>query len=229
MDYWRQTRMKRSFPPFAGSSALSILSSQSPTFVMDEVLAGKTATRRGQLHVLGVLAIVAVVLSGVGIYGLLAYTVSQRSPEIGVRLALGAESSRVGRMIFADRMRLALIGIVPGILGAYAAARGMSALLFGVAPGLSCNVRRGRRPGARDDVRGFAGAGVSGFADYADVHPESRVVGLHSRSTRRPARRSTAAIASRMTSSRKRRPTSWTPAGRSSTKSIGTTPAGRPR
>jgi predicted permease len=101
---------------------------------MDEVLAGDTATRRTQLQVLGVLAALAVLLSGVGIYGLLAYTVSQRSQEIGVRLALGADPSRVGRMIFADGMRLALFGIVPGVLGAYAAARGMSALLFGVAP-----------------------------------------------------------------------------------------------
>jgi predicted permease len=102
---------------------------------MDEVLAGDTATRRGQLQVLGVLAAVAVLLAGVGIYGLLSYTVSQRSQEIGVRLALGADPSRVGRMIFADGMRLALFGIVPGVLGAYVAARGMSALLFGVAPG----------------------------------------------------------------------------------------------
>ena len=98
------------------------------------MLAGDTATRRGQLQVLGVLAAVAVLLSGVGIYGLLAYTVSQRSQEIGVRLALGANPSGVGRMIVADGMRLAVFGIVPGVLGAYAAARGMSALLFGVAP-----------------------------------------------------------------------------------------------
>jgi hypothetical protein len=102
---------------------------------MDDVLAGDTATRQGQLQVLGVLAAVAVLLSGVGIYGLLAFTVSQRSQEIGVRLALGAEPAGVGRMIVADGMRLALFGIVPGVLGAYAAARGMSALLFGVAPG----------------------------------------------------------------------------------------------
>jgi putative ABC transport system permease protein len=101
---------------------------------MDAVVAGETATRRSQLEVLGVLAAVAVLLSGIGIYGLLAYTVSQRSQEIGVRLALGADPARVGRMIFADGMRLALIGIVPGLLGAYAAARGMSALLFGIAP-----------------------------------------------------------------------------------------------
>jgi predicted permease len=102
---------------------------------MDEVLAGDTASRHAQLQVLGALAAVAVLLSAVGIYGLLAYTVSQRSQEIGVRLALGAEPSRVGRMILADGMRLALVGILPGVLGAYAAARGMSALLFGVAPG----------------------------------------------------------------------------------------------
>jgi predicted permease len=101
---------------------------------MEEVLAGDTASRRAQLQVLGVLAAVAVLLSAVGIYGLLAYTVAQRSQEIGVRLALGADPATVGRMILADGMRMAVIGIVPGVLGAYAAARGMSALLFGVAP-----------------------------------------------------------------------------------------------
>jgi putative ABC transport system permease protein len=101
---------------------------------MDEVIAGETASRRGQLQVLGVFAVVAILLAAVGIYGLLAYTVSQRSQEIGVRLALGADPARVGRMILADGMRLALFGIAPGVLGAYAAARGMSALLFGVAP-----------------------------------------------------------------------------------------------
>jgi ABC-type antimicrobial peptide transport system permease subunit len=102
---------------------------------MDEVLGRDTASRRAQLQVLGAFALVAVMLSAVGMYGLLAYAVSQRSQEIGVRLALGAEPSRVGRMIFADGMRLALLGLVPGVGGAYVAARGMSALLFGVSPG----------------------------------------------------------------------------------------------
>jgi ABC-type antimicrobial peptide transport system permease subunit len=102
---------------------------------LEDVLAGETATRRAQLHVLGVLAGVAIVLSSLGIYGLLAYAVAQRSREIGVRLALGAEPSRVGRMILADGLRLAAFGIVPGALVAYAAGRAMSALLFGIAPG----------------------------------------------------------------------------------------------
>jgi len=101
---------------------------------LDTIVAGETASRRGQLYVLGVIAIVAIVLSAIGIYGLLAYTVSQRAPEIGVRLALGADPSSVGRMIVWDGLRLAVYGILPGLVAGYAAARGMSALLFGVAP-----------------------------------------------------------------------------------------------
>jgi predicted permease len=101
---------------------------------MDDVLAGETASRRSQLTVLGMLAVLAVLLAGVGIYGLLAYNLSQRAGEIGVRLALGAEPAQVGRMTFADGMRLAIIGLVPGIAGGYAAAQAMRALLFGIAP-----------------------------------------------------------------------------------------------
>jgi ABC-type antimicrobial peptide transport system permease subunit len=102
---------------------------------MEDVVAGETATRRSQLTVLGTLSVVAVLLAGVGIYGLLAYSLSQRATEIGVRLALGAEPAQLGRMVFADGMRLALIGLAPGVAGGYAAAQGMRALLFGVAPG----------------------------------------------------------------------------------------------
>jgi putative ABC transport system permease protein len=101
---------------------------------MEAVVAGETATRRAQLRVLGALAAIALLLSGVGIYGLLAFTVSQRSREIGVRLALGAEPSSVARMIVSKAMKLTLVGLVPGVLVAYAAARGMRALLFGVEP-----------------------------------------------------------------------------------------------
>ena len=94
----------------------------------------QTETRTAQLRVLGALAILALLLAGVGIHGLLAFTVAQRAREIGVRLALGAEPSSVRRMIVSEAARMAIIGVVPGILGAYAAARGMSALLFGVPP-----------------------------------------------------------------------------------------------
>jgi ABC-type antimicrobial peptide transport system permease subunit len=102
---------------------------------LEDVVAGETSTRRAQIRVLAALAGIALLLAGVGIYGLLAYTVSQRSREIGVRLALGAEPRTVARMIVSQGMKLALVGLVPGIAVAYAAARAMRALLFGIGPG----------------------------------------------------------------------------------------------
>jgi putative ABC transport system permease protein len=101
---------------------------------LHDVIEMQTADRRAQLGVLSALAAVALLLTGVGIYGLLAFTVAQRAREIGVRLALGAEPSRVARMIIGEAVRLALLGGIPGLIVAYAAARGMSALLFGIPP-----------------------------------------------------------------------------------------------
>jgi putative ABC transport system permease protein len=102
--------------------------------LLSEVVSGQTADRRAQLRILSALAAVALLLTGIGIHGLLAFMVAQRSREIGVRLALGAEPSRVARMIVGEAARLALLGGVPGVIVAYAAARAMSALLFGVPP-----------------------------------------------------------------------------------------------
>jgi predicted permease len=101
---------------------------------LNDVIVRQTADRVAQLWVLTALAAIALLLTGVGIYGLLAFMVAQRSREIGVRLALGAEPGRVARMIVGEAARLTLLGGVPGVLVAYAAARAMSALLFGIAP-----------------------------------------------------------------------------------------------
>ncbi len=103
--------------------------------LLSEVVTQQTATRRAQLQVLGALALVALLLTGVGIHGLLAFLVAQRAREIGVRLALGAEPSRVARMIVGEASRWALIGCLVGGGLAYAAARSMQALLFGLGPG----------------------------------------------------------------------------------------------
>jgi ABC-type antimicrobial peptide transport system permease subunit len=102
--------------------------------LLSEVVERQTASRRAQLQVLGALSLIAVLLTGVGIHGLLAFLVAQRSREIGVRLALGAERGRVARMIVKEAGLWTLIGCIPGILLAYAAARGMQALLFGIGP-----------------------------------------------------------------------------------------------
>lgn len=103
--------------------------------LLRDVVTGQTADRRAQLQLLGALAAVALLLTGVGIHGLLAFMVAQRSREIGVRLALGAEPGRVARMIVSEAAHLALLGGIPGLLAAYLAARGMGALLFGIPPG----------------------------------------------------------------------------------------------
>jgi putative ABC transport system permease protein len=101
---------------------------------MSEVVAGETASRRAQLRVLGALAVIALMLAGVGIHGLLAYTVSQRTREIGVRRALGASPAGIARIVVGEGLLLALAGIVLGVLAGYAAGKGMNALLFGVQP-----------------------------------------------------------------------------------------------
>jgi putative ABC transport system permease protein len=102
---------------------------------MDEIIATQTSSRLAQLRVLMILAAVALVLSAVGIHGLLSFTVSRRSREIGVRMALGAQATQVRGMILREGMLLAVAGVVPGAVVAYAAGRGMEALLAGVKPG----------------------------------------------------------------------------------------------
>jgi predicted permease len=103
--------------------------------MMTEVVDGQLATRNAQVRILGALALLALLLSAVGIHGLLAFTVAQRGREIGVRLALGAEPGAVARMVVGDAAKMAIFGVIPGVIAAYFAAKAMSALLFGVEPG----------------------------------------------------------------------------------------------
>ena len=102
---------------------------------MEEVIGAQTAARATQLGVLGVLALVALLLAGVGVYGLLSFVVSSRLQEIGVRLALGARSATIVRMVLREGIALTLAGVLPGAALAYAAGRAMQSLLVGVTPG----------------------------------------------------------------------------------------------
>jgi predicted permease len=102
---------------------------------LDEIVAGETAPRRAQLRVLMILAAIALLLTGVGIHGLLSFTVARRMREFGVRVALGARAGELLRMVLREGVVLALVAIIPGALVAYWAGRAMQSLLFGVEPG----------------------------------------------------------------------------------------------
>jgi ABC-type antimicrobial peptide transport system permease subunit len=79
-------------------------------------------------------SVVALVLSGIGLYGVIAYSVTQRTREIGVRLALGADSLSVKRLIVGGGLRLAMLGVAIGIVAAAASTRVLAHLLYGVSP-----------------------------------------------------------------------------------------------
>src|SRR5262249_37358973 len=99
---------------------------------MDDVLALAQARPRFLTMLLGLFSGLAMVLAAVGIYGLMAYSVTQRTNEIGIRMALGAPRARVLSLVLSHGMRLTLIGIASGLAGAVALTRLMSSLLFGV-------------------------------------------------------------------------------------------------
>jgi len=101
---------------------------------LTEVVERDTASRAAQVRVLSAFAVIAFVLAGIGIHGLLSFSVSQRAQEIGVRMALGAQSSDILRMVLRRSAVLALAGVIPGIALAYVAGRSMEALLAGVKP-----------------------------------------------------------------------------------------------
>jgi putative ABC transport system permease protein len=102
--------------------------------MMEEIVAEKTASRAVQARLLGSLAALALLLAGVGIHGLLSYTVSNRSRELGVRMALGAQRRDILGIVLGQGIRLATAGVALGVVLAHAAARAMSALLASVGP-----------------------------------------------------------------------------------------------
>src|SRR6185295_6959784 len=81
---------------------------------------------------LGIASALALILGAVGLYGVLSYIVAQRTREIGVRMALGAEAGRVRRMVVAQGARVVAVGVVIGVAAALAFTRALSSLLFGV-------------------------------------------------------------------------------------------------
>ena len=88
--------------------------------------------QRFNMWLMTAFGISALALAAIGIYGLMAYSVEQRTQEIGIRLALGADSSAVKNMVVVQGMRLAIVGVVVGIAASFGLAKLIASLLFGV-------------------------------------------------------------------------------------------------
>jgi predicted permease len=101
---------------------------------MDDIRAESVAPERLNLTLLSIFAGIALVLAVVGIYGVMSYTVTQRTHEIGIRMAIGAQPRDVFRMVIGQGMMLALIGVVAGLVLAFLLTRLMASMLFGVEP-----------------------------------------------------------------------------------------------
>jgi predicted permease len=99
---------------------------------MEDGIAGSLAQRRLALRVVAGFGAVALLLSAIGIYGVLAYSVTLRRREIGVRIALGSSRARVTGLVIRHAALMVLFGLIPGLIGAWAAGRAVRSFLFGV-------------------------------------------------------------------------------------------------
>jgi ABC-type antimicrobial peptide transport system permease subunit len=101
---------------------------------MDEIVASSLGQRRFAVQLLSAFSVLALVLSAVGIYGVMAYSVAQRRRELCVRLALGARPLDIRRLVLNQGVRLAAMGLVIGLIGGAVATQAMRSLLFSVSP-----------------------------------------------------------------------------------------------
>jgi putative ABC transport system permease protein len=101
---------------------------------MAEVISEHTGGTRYRTLLFGFFGLLALALAAVGIYGVMAYTVNQRTHEIGIRLALGAQKADVLRMVVGQGLRLTVAGLAAGLVGSLALTRLLSSLLYGVTP-----------------------------------------------------------------------------------------------
>jgi len=99
---------------------------------MDEIVARSTSRENFNMTLLTIFGAVALVLAAIGIYGLMAYSVEQRTQEMGIRMALGADRSTIRKLVVWQGMRLALVGVVLGIGAAFGLTRLIASFLFGV-------------------------------------------------------------------------------------------------
>jgi putative ABC transport system permease protein len=101
---------------------------------LEEYLAESVGPRKFNLRVLTIFSVTALLLAATGIYGVVSYSVKQRTQEIGIRLALGAGRMNIFRLVLGQGLKLVIVGVIAGALGAFGMTRVIRSLLFGVTP-----------------------------------------------------------------------------------------------
>jgi putative ABC transport system permease protein len=101
---------------------------------MDEVMGRSTARESFSMLLLTIFGVAALILAAIGIYGLMAYSIAQRTQEIGIRMALGADRSAIRRLVVWHGMKLAIVGVVLGLVAALGLTRFLASFLFNVSP-----------------------------------------------------------------------------------------------
>jgi len=135
MHFLVRTRLN---PETLGASVRNELQASDPNQVvfyvraLDEFVSDARAQRRFSMSLLAVFALLALVLAALGIYGVMSYAVTRRTRELGVRIALGAQSRDVLKLMVSEGIKMALLGLVFGLAGAVIVARVLAGLLFGV-------------------------------------------------------------------------------------------------
>ena len=130
----RTSRLPESFVPDvrAAMKAFDPALPNSEFTTLDQIVDDAVAPRRLITHLLGAFSSFALALASLGLYGVIAYSVSQRTQEIGIRLAIGAQRGDVLRLVVGEGFRMAAAGVAVGVIAALALSRLLASLLFGV-------------------------------------------------------------------------------------------------
>jgi putative ABC transport system permease protein len=135
MDVVLRTLGRRPIPVDALRTTVASIAPGVPIYgvsTMQQKISGTLARSHFDTFLLSIFAATALLLSSVGIYGVLSYTVAQRTRDIGIRMALGASQKQVMRDVLGSGMRLTTLGLLFGLAGALAVTRLLSSLLYGV-------------------------------------------------------------------------------------------------